>query len=290
MSQIVYLNGAFMPIEEARIPVLDRGFIFGDGVYELIPVYSRHPFRLQEHLRRLSSSLSSLRIPNLHDSAAWSRHVEELVKRNEAEDQSIYIQVTRGPAPRDHAFPAHVEPTVFMMSNPLITPPASLVESGAVAISSQDIRWDHCDIKAISLLPNVLLRQMAVDEGAVETILFRDGMLTEGAASNIFAVDKGVILAPPKDQHMLPGITYDVILELAESEGIPVDIGYFTEARIRSADELWMTSSTKEILPIVRLDNTPIANGLPGPIFKRMYKAYQLYKNHIMRSAETPHG
>jgi len=290
MSQIVYLNGAFMPIEEARIPVLDRGFIFGDGVYELIPVYSRHPFRLQEHLRRLNASLSSLRIPNLYDTATWCRHVEELVKRNEAEDQSIYIQVTRGPAPRDHAFPSHVEPTIFMMSNPLITPPASLVESGAVAISSQDIRWDHCNIKAISLLPNVLLRQMAVDEGAVETILFRDGMLTEGAASNIFAVEKGVILAPPKDQHMLPGITYDVILELAESEGIPVDIGYFPEARIRGADELWMTSSTKEILPIVRLDNTPIANGLPGPIFKRMYKAYQLYKNHIMRSTETPHG
>ena len=170
-----------------------------------------------------------------------------------------------------------------MMSNPLVTPPKEQVENGVAAVSAVDIRWDRCDIKAIALLPNVLLRQMAVDVGAVETVLFRDGILTEGAASNVFAVEKGVILAPPKDKHMLPGITYDMILELAAAHDIAVAIGYFAEARIRAADELWITSSTKEILAIVTLDGKPVANGKPGPIFHRMYGLYQDYKNHVMR-------
>jgi D-alanine transaminase len=283
MSQIVYLNGKFLPIEEAYVPVLDRGFIFGDGVYEVIPVYSKHPFRLHEHLTRLTHSLAGLRLENPHSLDEWKALTTSLIAQNEAEDQSIYLQVTRGPAPRDHAFPKHSVPTVFMMSNPLITPSAEQIKSGVSAISSNDIRWDRCDLKAIALLPNVLLRQMAVDAGSVETILFRDGILTEGAASNIFAVENGVILGPPKDQHMLPGITYDLVLEMAEANQIPVEIGYFDEARIRKADELWITSSTKEILAIVTLDGKPIGNGKPGPIFHRMYQLYQDFKNEIMR-------
>lgn len=283
MTQIVYLNGKFMPIEEAHIPVLDRGFIFGDGVYEMIPVYSRRAFRLQEHVRRLGQSLAAVRIENPYDAETWQALLLELIDRNEAEDQSLYLQVTRGPAPRDHAFPAMSVPTVFMMSTPLVVSTPLQVAEGIAAISTADIRWDRCDIKAISLLPNVLLRQMAIDAGAVETVMFRDGILTEGAASNILAVEADVILAPPKDKHMLPGITYDLILELAADSGIPVEIGYFDEARIRAADELWITSSTKEVLAIVTLDGQPIGNGKPGPMFKRMYQSYQDYKNQVMR-------
>lgn len=283
MTDIVYLNDQFLPLEEARVPVLDRGFIFGDGVYEVIPVYSRHPFRLREHLKRLQQSLSGIRLENPHTAEQWEALIIDLIARNERHDQSVYLQVTRGPAPRDQAFPKQVVPTVFMMCMELITPPRELVEHGASAVSARDIRWDRCDLKVVSLLPNVLLRQMSADAGAAETVMFRDGILTEGSASNIFAVENGVILAPPKDNHVLPGITCDVVLELAAAEGIPVEFGHFEEARIRRADELWCTSSTKEILAIVELDGQPVANGKPGPIFRRMYQLYQAYKNEVMR-------
>jgi D-alanine transaminase len=286
MTQIVHLNGAFLPLEQAFVPVLDRGFIFGDGVYEVIPVYSRRIFRLEEHLRRLQNSLDGIRLANPHRDAEWAALIRELVARNEGEDQYVYLQITRGVAKRDHAFPQRVPPTVFMMSTPLVTPPSELCETGVSAVSAVDNRWDRCDIKAIALLPNVLLRQIAVDHGAMETVLFRDGILTEGAASNIFAVEKGVILAPPKDHHMLPGITYDLVLELAAAHDIPLQVGYYEEARIRAADELWLTSSTREILPITRLDDRPVGDGRPGPVFRRMYQLYQDYKAQVMRAAE----
>lgn len=283
MPQTVYLNGEFLPIEQARVPVLDRGFIFGDGVYEVIPVYSRHPFRLQEHLCRLQHSLDGIRLANPHTDADWSHLIAELVRLGDSADQSVYLHITRGVARRDHPFPQGVPPTVFMMSNPLIPPPASQVEQGVAAISAVDNRWGRCNIKAISLLPNVLLRQTAVDAGVNETILFRDGILTEGTASNIFAVAHGTLLAPPKDDYMLPGITYDLVLELAEANGIPVETGHFDEARIRLADELWLTSSTREVLAIVTLDGQPIGHGKPGPLFRRMYRLYQDYKDKVMR-------
>lgn len=288
MTQTVYLNGQFLPIEQAYVPVLDRGFIFGDGVYEVIPVYSGHPFRLQEHLKRLDRSLDAIRLANPYDAATWERLIRELLVPNMAcseayKDISLYLQVTRGSAPRDHAFPTNVTPTVFMMCSPLVTPSETVREAGVAAISARDIRWDRCDIKAVSLLPNVLLRQMAVDADAVETVLFRDGILTEGAVSNIFAVENGVILAPPKDHHMLPGITYDLILELARANGIPLEMGYFEEARIRAANELWTTSSAREILAITTLDGKPVGNGKPGAMFRRMYGIYQDYKQQVMR-------
>lgn len=288
MTQTVYLNGQFLPIEQAYVPVLDRGFIFGDGVYEVIPAYSGHPFRLQEHLKRLDHSLAAIRLPNPYELLTWERLIRELLVPNMAcseayKDISLYLQVTRGPAPRDHAFPKEVIPTVFMMCSPLVTPSEALRERGVAAISADDFRWHRCDIKAISLLPNVLLRQMAVDADAIETVLFRDGILTEGAVSNIFAVENGVILAPPKDHHMLPGITYDLILELAGVNDIPMEIGHFEEARIRAADELWTTSSAREILAITKLDGQPIADGKPGPLFRRMYGIYQDYKQQVMR-------
>ncbi len=284
MSQIVHLNGKFLPIDQAFVPVLDRGFIFGDGVYEVIPVYSRHVFRLEEHLTRLQNSLDGIRLVNPHTNAEWAALINELIARNEGDDQYIYFHVTRGVAKRDHAFPKDTAPTVFMMSSPLTTPPRELCETGVSAVSAIDNRWDRCDIKAIALLPNVLLRQLAIDHGAVETILFRDGVLTEGAASNIFAVENGVVLAPPKDHCMLPGITYDLVLELAAANGIPLEIGKFTESRIRAADELWLTSSTKEILPITRFDGHPVGNGRSGAVFWKMHGLYQEYKAKVMRS------
>jgi D-alanine transaminase len=283
MSQTVFLNGRFLPIEQAYIPVLDRGFIFGDGVYEVIPVYSRHAFRLREHLTRLEQSLAGLRLANPYSLDIWEKLVRELIASSEEDDQSVYLHVTRGVAPRDHAFPKDTAPTVFIMSNPLITPSREQCKNGVSAISAVDIRWDRCDIKATSLLPNVLLRQLAVDAGAAETVLFRDGMLTEGSASNIFAVENGVILAPPKDKHMLPGITYDLVLELAQANSIGTEVAYHAEARIRAADELWITSSTREILAITSLDGKAIGDGKPGPIFHRMYALYQEYKKHVMR-------
>lgn len=284
---MIYLNGQFMPIEEAKIPVLDRGFIFGDGVYELIPVYSRRPFRLGEHLRRLQASLDGIRLPNPYGDPEWSRLIHRLVELNEAEDQSLYLHVTRGVAKRDHAFPQGVAPTVFMMSTPLATPPREQVDNGVAAVTATDNRWLRCDIKSISLLPNVLLRQLAVDAGCVETVLLRDGYLTEGAASNIVVVASGILLAPPKNRLMLPGITYDVVLELAQRAGIRCEVRPVSEAELRAADEVWLTSSTREVLAIARLDGRPVGDGRPGPLFRRIYSLYQDYKASVMRAPAT---
>ena len=281
---MIYLNGEFMPIEDARIPVLDRGFIFGDGVYEVIPVYSRHPFRLTEHLRRLQDSLDSIKLANPNDDATWTRLIGRLVELNEPEDQSLYMHITRGPAKRDHAFPKEIHPTVFLMSNPLTMPPRQQVSEGVQAITAVDNRWLRCDIKAIALLPNVLLRQEAVEAGCVEAVLLRDGFMTEGAASNIFVVRNNILLAPPKNHLMLPGITYDVVLELARANGIRHEVREIAEAELRSAQEIWLTSSTREVLAITRLDDAAVGNGKPGPMFSQMYSLYQDYKNRVMRT------
>lgn len=282
---MIYLNGRWLPLAEACVPVLDRGFIFGDGVYEVVPVYSRVPFRLGEHLRRLQYSLDNIKLANPHSEAEWSALIHELIARNEGEDQYLYLQITRGPARRDHAFPKVVTPTVFMMSTPLPQPDPALKASGVRAISAVDNRWLRCDIKSISLLPNVLLRQLAVEAGAMEAVLLRDGFLTEGAASNIFVVKDGALHAPPKDHLMLAGITYDVVVELARADGIPVAIRRIPEAEVRAADELWLTSSTREVLPITELDGRPVGAGVPGPLFARMDRLYQQYKATVMRAA-----
>ncbi len=282
---MIYLNGRFMPIEEACVPVLDRGFIFGDGVYEVIPVYSRRPFRLPEHLERLQRSLDGIRLSNPLSEEEWVRLIGKLVEINEEADQSLYLQVTRGAARRDLAFPPGAAPTVLMMSNPLVTSTPELVESGVAAVSAADNRWLRCNIKAISLLPNVLLGQLAVDAGAAETLLLRDGFLTEGTASNIFVVRDDVLLAPPKDNLVLPGITYDVILELAASASFKTEVRRISEHEVRTAQELWLTSSTKEVLAITHLDSQPVADGKPGPLFRRMHRLYHDYKNTVMRAA-----
>ena len=285
MVQMIYLNGRFMPLEEATIPVLDRGFIFGDGIYEVIPAYSRRPFRLAEHLQRLQNSLDGIQLKNPHSSAEWAELLQALIASNEGEDQYLYLHITRGVAKRDHAFPQVVTPTVFMMSSLLLPPPPALKSTGVTAISAVDNRWLRCDIKAISLLPNVLLRQQAVAAGTMEALLMREGFLTEGSASNIFVVQNGVLLAPPKNNLMLPGITYDLILELAAADSMPFKVGPVAEASVRGADELWLTSSTREVLPITVLDGQPVGNGQPGPLFKRMDALYQNYKATVMRQA-----
>jgi D-alanine transaminase len=281
---MVFLNGRFIPIEEARVPVLDRGFIFGDGVYELVPVYSRVPFRLEEHLARLERSLSETRIRNPYSREEWRDIIGQLVAKQPYEDQGVYFQVTRGVAKRDHAFPQDATPTVFIMANPLVNPPREVIERGADAVSAQDNRWQRCDIKSISLIGNVLLRQLSADAGAAETILFRDGCLTEASASNVFVVRGGVIQSPPKSNLILPGITYDVVLELAHSAQLPVEIRNLTEAETRAADEIWVTSSSKEVLAIVKLDGKPVGDGRPGPRFRRMHALYQDFKRTVMRA------
>jgi len=280
----VYLNGHFMPLAEAKVPVLDRGFVFGDGVYELVPVYSRKPFRLDEHLRRLQGSLDGIRLANPHGMTAWRELIVRLIELQDFADQSVYIQITRGVAPRDHAFPKGVPPTVFMFAQPLLTATPAQKAAGVCAVSAVDNRWLRCNIKAISLLANILLRQQAVEAGCAETVLLRDGFLTEGAASNIFVVKQGVLLAPPPSHLMLTGITYDVVLELADAHGIPTELRAISEAELRAADELWMTSSTKEIMPIVTLDGIPVGAGEPGPLARQMDALYQTFKQQVMRA------
>ena len=283
---MVFLNGRFLPLEEAKVPVLDRGFIFGDGVYELVPVYSRVAFRLDEHLARLERSLAETRIRNPYVRAQWREIIYRLVDAQPFEDQGVYFQVTRGVAKRDHAFPKDAEPTVFVMSNPLVTPLRETVQKGAAALSAQDNRWLRCDIKSISLIGNCLLRQLSAEAGAAETILFRNGKLTEASSSNVFVVKRGVILSPPKTSLILPGITYDVVLELARGASLPLELRDVGEAEVRAADEIWVTSSSKEVLPIVLLDAAPVGDGQPGPVFARMYQLYQEFKQKVMRAGK----
>ena len=278
MSEIVYLNGEFMPAAEARVPVLDRGFIFGDGVYEVIPVYSRRPFRLPEHLRRLQHSLDGVRQANPMTDAEWTRLIGEIVQRNAGDDQSVYLQVTRGVAKRDHAFPKGVAPTVFMMSNPLSLPTRDQVDHGVAVVTADDNRWLRCDLKTTSLLGNVLMRQRAADVGAVETVMFRDGWLTEASASNVLMVRGGTIVAPPKDNQILPGITYDATLEFAREAGMPMEVRPVRREEALDADELWLSSSTKEVLAITTVDGKAFGSGAPGPMFRRMYAAFQVHK------------
>ncbi|HYE89873.1 MAG TPA: D-amino acid aminotransferase [Terriglobales bacterium] len=281
---MVFLNGKVLPIDEAKVPVLDRGFIFGDGVYEVVPVYSRVAFRFEEHLARLERSLGEIAIRNPYTRAQWRDIVYRIVDAQPFDDQGVYFQVTRGVAKRDHALPKNIEPTVFVMSNPLVPPPAEAVDKGGRAITAQDFRWLRCDIKSTSLLGNCLLRELSAVSGATETILFREGRLTEASASNVFIVKDGTIATPPKGNLILPGITYDVVIELARANSLALDLREVTEAQVRGADEVWVTSSSKEVFPIVELDGSPVGAGKPGPVFRRMYQLYQDFKAKVMRA------
>jgi len=279
-----YLNGEFRPLSEMQVSVMDRGFLFGDGVYEVIPVYGGRLFRLTHHLKRLRNSLDGVRIANPLSDAAWEAMLTELVSRNESLDQAVYLQVTRGvAAKRDHAFPENCSPTLFAMSTPM--PEAVDIDNvtGIAAITLPDIRWKLCNLKAITLLPNVLLRQQALDSDGAEAILINDGLAIEGAASNLFIVNNGLLITPANGPALLPGITRDLIIELAANHAIPFREADITQPELFSADEIWLTSSTREISPVIRLDDDVVSGGVPGPLWRRMISLYQDYKCAIRK-------
>lgn len=272
---LVYLNGVMTPIAEAKISVLDRGFIFGDGIYEVMPIYNRRMFRAKQHMARLFRSLAAISIPNPHSEAEWMALIQQVSARHPADDQMVYLQVTRGAAKRGHAFPADVTPTVFIMTNPMVLPTPALRATGVACVSLEDMRWLHCEIKSISLLGNVLAAQHAVEHEATEAIQFRDGFLTEGSSSNVWIVKDRVLMGPPKDNLILEGIRYGLIQELSAAGGIPFKARRIARDEVFAADEVLLTSATKEVLPVTRLDDRPVGKGVPGPIYQKLYEAYQ---------------
>jgi len=282
---IVYLNGQYLPAEKASISVMDRGFLFADGVYEVIPVYKGKLFRLAEHLERLNNSLAAIRLPNPHSLSQWDDLLSQLVDKNGAGHLSVYLQVTRGVvAKRDHCYTQALQPTVFAMatSMPIAASEDIARTMGEKAITADDIRWKRCDIKSISLLPNILLKQQAQDAGAAEAILLRNGFVTEGSASNVFIVSNGMLWTPIKDNQLLGGITRDLIIDLVSHAGLSCAEADISEAQLRAADEIWVTSSTKEIVPIIELDNEKVGAGVVGPLWKQVAQLYQQYKQQLM--------
>ena len=281
-----YLNGEYTRVCDAKVSVLDRGFVFGDGIYEVVPVYGQRLFRFDEHMARLQRSLAKVRIANPHDQAGWlqrCRHlVQSLAAQGGVQDQLVYIQVTRGVAPRDHVMPAGIAPTVFMMVTPMKPPTPEQRHHGVACVTARDFRWERGDIKSISLLGNVLARQISADHGAVETIMFRDGFLTEAASCNVWVVHEGALLGPPKSEHVLEGIRFELLRELCEEVGIAYNLRPIPEADLRSADELLLSSATKEVLAVTQLDGEAVGHGAlrgkVGPVYARLYEAYQRAK------------
>ncbi len=267
---IAYLNGSYLPLSQARVSVLDRGFLFGDGVYEVIPAYGGKPFQLARHLERLENSLRAIRMEPPLNNEQWASILSEILQGEN--DQAVYLQVTRGTAEkRAHAFPTDTQPTVLAWATPIDNSPPQ----PAKVITHPDIRWQWCHIKAITLLANVLLRQQAVDQDCQEAILIRDGQVTEGAASNVFATIDGTLVTPAKGPHLLPGVTRDLILELADANGIPYQERPLAAEELSAAGEIWLTSSTRELVPVVELDHHPVGSGRPGPMWQRMYEIFQ---------------
>ena len=281
----IYLNGQFVTQEDAKISVLDRGFLFGDGVYEVIPVYQRKPFHLKAHLKRLQNSLDGIRMKNPHIDEEWAEIIDHLIDQNESDDKYVYLHISRGVAPkRDHAFPAEIHPTIIGITNPLPKLPDIYFQKGIKTITLEDTRWKNCHYKTTTLLPNVLSRQEAVEKEAVEAILLQEGLMIEGAASNIVIVKDGTIFSPVRDNRMLHGITLDVIELLAKQHHVPMIFRDITVAELKSADEVWLTASTKELLPVTEIDGKPVGNGLPGPLAKQMFDYYQVHKKEPLWS------
>jgi D-alanine transaminase len=286
-DRLCFLNGEYKPLAQATVNVLDRGFIFGDGVYEVVPVYARRLFRFDEHMARLGRSLAKVHIANPASREEWLARCRKLVESLPDADQVIYLQVTRGVAPRDHVMPEGLTPTVFMMSNPMKPPTAEQRHHGVACTTARDFRWERGDIKSISLLGNVLARQMSADHGAIETIMFRDGApggpwLTEASASNVWIVKDGALLGPPKSELVLEGIRVELLRELCEEEGIAYILKPISEADVRTADEVMLSSATKEVLPVTKLDGELVGHGAlrgkPGPVYARLHEAYQRAK------------
>lgn len=280
---IAYLNDEYLPLEQARVSVLDRGFLFADGVYEVVPVYGGRLFRLAEHLSRLDNSLAGIRLANPLTHSQWHAVLRRLVEMNGGGEQSVYLQITRGIGPvREHLFPVNCPQTVFAMSTPLKPPKPELLDKGARVITLDDIRWQYCHLKTVALLPNVLMHQIARDRQADEAILVRDGCATECTASNFFIVVDGVIVTPPKSEHLLPGITRDLVLELAGRHGVAYVERDIREQELAGAEEIWITSSGKEIVPVSFLNDKPVGEGRPGMLWRSMHEHYQAYKNELI--------
>ena len=283
---LCYLNGEYTALADAKVSVLDRGFVFGDGIYEVVPAYGGRLFRFEAHMARLERSLGKVRIGNPHTREEWLERCRTLtaalIEKTGAVDQIVYLQITRGVALRDHVMPPDASPTVFMMCSPMKAPTAEQRHRGVACVSARDFRWERGDIKSISLLGNVLARQMSADHGAMETIMFRDGWLTEAAASNVWVVQEGAVLGPPKSEHVLEGIRYELIRELCEETGVAYNLRPLAEAEVTGADELLISSATKEILPVTQLDGEPVGHGAlrgrPGPVYAKLHEAYQRAK------------
>ncbi len=278
---LCFLNGDYQPLTEARVPVLDRGFIFGDGVYEVIPVYDGAPFRLHSHLARLRRSLAAIGMPGAAPACGWQAVINQLIQANGGGDQSVYIQVTRGVAPRNHLPAPGLQPTVFVMAQPQDYPePAPIT-----AVLLEDFRWQRGDIKATALLGSVMMRIAARDAGADDAILHRDGLLTEAAASNVFLAVDGVVHTPPLSASLLAGVTRDFILELLAELDVPVQVAAVPLGLLEAAEEIWTSSSTRELMPVVRLDERPVGTGEPGPLWRRVYAHYRERVRREARSA-----
>jgi D-alanine transaminase len=281
---ICYLNGDYVPLATARISPLDRGFLFGDAVYEVIPVYGGRPFRCREHFDRLRRSLEGLRMtaPLSHD--AWAAIGLELIGRNAAggRDLYLYLQVSRGAEfGRNHAWPEGLAPTLFAYLSPLEPVSESLLERGVAAVTAADTRWARRDIKSTSLLANVLLKKLAQDADAFETILLEDGLLTEGSSTTVHVIRGGALHTPPNGRHILPGTTRDVVTELVARLRLPSEVGPIAEPELRSAEEIWLSFSTRGVLPVTRLDGALVGDGRPGPAFRRIYAAYDAYRREL---------
>ncbi len=281
------LDGELLPLSQARVSVLDRGFLLGDGVYEVLPVYGRRLFRLADHLSRLARNLARVRIPSPLDATGWEDRIRRLVAAQPFEDQLIYLQITRGVALREHAMTPGLAPTVFLMSTPMRPVPAELRHQGVACVTAPDLRWSHGDIKSISQLGNVLARQISADAGAAETLLLREGepggpWLTEGASSNVWIVQDGALLGPPMSEHLLPGIRVGLLQALCEETGIGYNLRPISEAELRAADEILLSSTAREVLAVTRLDGELVGHGAlrgkPGPVYGRLYEAYQQAK------------
>jgi D-alanine transaminase len=279
---ICYLNGGYMPLTEARVSPFDRAFLFGDAVYEVVPVYASRPFRLSQHLDRLNRSLAGIRMKAPLSHSQWAAISQELVARNAADEAYIYLQVTRGAEfGRNHAWPDNLAPTVFAYCSALDSVPAALLESGVAAVTAADIRWARRDIKATALLGNILLKQLAADAGAYETIMLENGELTEGSSTTVHVIKGGVIFTPPNGHRILPGTTRDVVTELADKLGIESHSGAVSETQLRGADELWLAFSTRGVLPVTTLDGARVGDGKPGGLFKKMHAAFLSYVSKL---------
>jgi D-alanine transaminase len=283
---ICYLNGHYLPLAEARVSPLDRAFLFGDAVYEVLPVYASRPFRLREHLDRLNRSLTGIRMSAALPHAEWARLCQELIARNSARDAYLYLQVTRGAElGRNHAWPDGLKPTLFAYITALEPISPAFLERGVSAVTATDTRWARRDIKSTSLLANVLLKKLSADAGAFETIMLENGELTEGSSTSVHVVTGGVIHTPPNGHHILPGTTRDVVAELAVRLNLRSESSRVSEAELRAADEIWLAFATRGVLPVTALDGAPVGAGKPGPLFKQMSTAFADYTREL---AGTP--